>query len=52
MPRHADPVVASAGWALTTERVVKKPEGLDLGGLLDLVEASMEGRSRPSGSGR
>ncbi len=28
----ADPVVASAGWALTTERVAKKPEGLDLGG--------------------
>ncbi|MBJ7451104.1 MAG: DNA alkylation repair protein, partial [Blastococcus sp.] len=37
----ADPVVASAGWALTTERVVKKPEGLDLDGLLDLVEARM-----------
>ncbi len=29
-----DPVVASAGWALTTERVAKKPEGLDLSGLL------------------
>ena len=27
-----DPVVASAGWALTTERVAKKPEGLDLPG--------------------
>src|SRR5262249_23458506 len=27
-----DPVVASAGWALTTERVAKKPEGLDLTG--------------------
>jgi 3-methyladenine DNA glycosylase AlkD len=25
-----DPVVASAGWALTTERVAKQPEGLDL----------------------
>jgi len=36
-----DPVVASAGWALTTERVAKKPEGLDLAGLLDVVEASM-----------
>src|SRR6185503_17180713 len=23
-----DPVVASAGWALTTERVAKRPEGL------------------------
>ncbi|MFJ2667771.1 DNA alkylation repair protein [Nocardia fluminea] len=38
----ADPVVASAGWALTTERVAKKPEGLDLTGLLDLIEAHMK----------
>ncbi|MFC9472938.1 DNA alkylation repair protein [Nocardia sp. NPDC055002] len=37
-----DPVVASAGWALTTERVEKKPEGLDLTGLLDLIEAQMK----------
>ncbi|MFT9789110.1 DNA alkylation repair protein [Streptomyces rhizosphaericola] len=37
-----DPVVASAGWALTTERVAKKPEGLDLDGLLDTVEAEMK----------
>ncbi|MCO1580314.1 DNA alkylation repair protein [Crossiella sp. SN42] len=37
-----DPVVASAGWALTSERVVKKPEGLDLSGLLDLIEARMK----------
>ncbi|WP_372441431.1 DNA alkylation repair protein [Plantactinospora mayteni] len=36
-----DPVVASAGWALTTERVAKKPEGLDLPGLLDVVEAEL-----------
>lgn len=36
-----DPVVASAGWALTTERVAKKPEGLDLAGLLDIIEAAM-----------
>ncbi|WP_373313513.1 DNA alkylation repair protein [Catellatospora citrea] len=38
-----DPVVASAGWALTTERVAKKPEGLDLVGLLDVIEAEMKG---------
>jgi 3-methyladenine DNA glycosylase AlkD len=38
-----DPVVASAGWALTTERVAKKPEGLDLSGLLDTIEAEMKG---------
>jgi 3-methyladenine DNA glycosylase AlkD len=37
----ADPVVASAGWALTTTRVQKSPEGLDLEGLLDLIEAEM-----------
>ena len=36
-----DPAVASAGWALTTERVAKKPEGLDLIGLLDVIEAEM-----------
>ena len=38
----ADAVVASAGWALTTERVAKAPDGLDLAGLLDLIEAEMK----------
>jgi 3-methyladenine DNA glycosylase AlkD len=37
-----DPVVASAGWALTTERVTKRPDGLDLSGLLDVIEAEMK----------
>ena len=37
-----DPVVASAGWALTSDRVVKKPEGLDLPGLLDIIESEMQ----------
>ncbi|MFJ3958701.1 DNA alkylation repair protein [Arthrobacter sp. NPDC090010] len=37
-----DPVVAAAGWALTSQRVVKKPEGLDLPGLLDRIEAGMK----------
>ncbi|GAA2644976.1 MULTISPECIES: DNA alkylation repair protein [Streptomyces] len=37
-----DPVIASAGWALTTERVAKKPDGLDLPGLLDAIEAQMK----------
>ena len=37
-----DPVVASAGWALTSDRVAKSPEGLDLTDLLDLVEAHMK----------
>jgi 3-methyladenine DNA glycosylase AlkD len=38
-----DPVVASAGWALTTERVAKNPEGLDLAALLDIIEKEMKG---------
>lgn len=38
----ADPVVASAGWALTVDRVAKRPEGLDLSGLLDRIEAEMK----------
>ncbi|MET9019639.1 DNA alkylation repair protein [Actinopolymorpha sp. NPDC004070] len=37
-----DPVVASAGWALTTERVTKKPDTLDLDALLDVIEAEMK----------
>lgn len=37
-----DPVVASAGWTLTSDRVAKSPDGLDLTGLLDLVEAQMK----------
>lgn len=38
-----DPVVASAGWALTTDRVAKQPDGLDLAGLVDVIEAEMKG---------
>lgn len=37
-----DPVAASAGWALTAERVAKKPEGIDLAGLLDVIETEMK----------
>ncbi|MEU1120963.1 MULTISPECIES: DNA alkylation repair protein [unclassified Streptomyces] len=37
-----DPVVAAAGWALTTDRVAKNPEGLDLDGLLDTIEAGLK----------
>ncbi|MBL1079666.1 DNA alkylation repair protein [Nocardia sp. 2] len=37
-----DPVVASAGWSLTIDRVAKKPEGLDLPALLDTIEADMK----------
>ena len=37
-----DPVVASAGWALTSDRVAKDAAGLDLAHLLDLIEAQMK----------
>lgn len=37
-----DPVVASAGWALTSDRVAKSPDGLDLPGLLELIETHMK----------
>lgn len=37
-----DPIVESAGWALTTDRVVKSPDGLDLAALLDTIEARMK----------
>ena len=37
-----DPVIASAGWDLTAHRVNKKPEGLDLPGLLDTIEQQMK----------
>lgn len=37
-----DPVVASAGWTLTSERVRKNADGLDLPKLLDTIEAEMK----------
>lgn len=36
-----DPMAARAGWSLTSERVVKSPEGLDLPALLDRIESEM-----------
>lgn len=38
----ADPTVAAAAWSLTSERVAKKPDGLDLEQLLDLIERDMK----------
>lgn len=38
----ADPTVNAAAWSLTSERVVKNPEGLDLEHLLDLIERDMK----------
>ncbi|WP_309064860.1 DNA alkylation repair protein [Microbacterium sp.] len=37
----ADADVRAAAWALTTDRVVKKPDGLDLDDLLDRIEAEL-----------
>ena len=37
-----DPVVASAGWALTADDVAKRPELLDLPALLDTIESEMK----------
>jgi len=34
-------ILARAGWSLTTERVIKDPDGLDLGGLLERIENEM-----------
>lgn len=40
----ADPEsdVAAAGWALTSDRVVRRPAGIDLPGLLDVIESDMK----------
>lgn len=41
------PIASRAGWSLTTERVIKNPEGLDLSGLLDRIEKEMGGAPAP-----
>jgi len=38
----ADPTVAAAAWSLTSVRIAKDAEGLDLDHLLDLIEAQMK----------
>jgi 3-methyladenine DNA glycosylase AlkD len=38
-----DPWAARAGWGLTSERIGKNPEGLDLSALLDRIESEMAG---------
>jgi 3-methyladenine DNA glycosylase AlkD len=42
-----DPWAARAGWDLTSERIGKKPEGLDLPALLDRIESEM-GKAAPA----
>lgn len=41
--RETHPFLARAYWSLTAERVTKSPEGLDMGGLLDRLQAEMPG---------
>lgn len=39
---NPDPIVASAGWALTSNRITSSPDGIDLPGLLDTIDAEMK----------
>ena len=36
-----DPWAARAGWSLTSERIAKNPDGLDLPALLDRIESEL-----------
>jgi len=40
--KDGDDVMGRAGWSLTTERVVKRAEGLDLDAILDQIETEMK----------
>ena len=40
--KDGDDLVGRAGWSLTTERVVKNAEGLDLNAMLDQIEKEMK----------
>jgi len=41
MEDNSSPWVARAGWSLTSERIAKSPDGLDLPALLDRIESKM-----------
>lgn len=43
-----DPWAARAGWALTSERIGKAPDGLDLRALLDRLESEMAAAPAPT----
>lgn len=45
--KDGDELVGRAGWILTTERVVKRPEDLDLVALLDQIENEMKQAPAP-----
>lgn len=42
------PMLARTGWSLTTERVVKNPDGLDVGGLLERLNEEMGDAPAPA----
>ena len=42
------PMLRRAGWSLTTERVVKNPEGIDVKGLLDRLDREMGSAPAPT----
>ena len=46
--QSSDPMLARAGWSLTTERVIKNPEGVDLDGLLDRIDREMGSAPSPT----
>jgi 3-methyladenine DNA glycosylase AlkD len=39
--KDADPWAARAGWSLTSERIARSPDGLDLPAVLDRIESEM-----------
>ena len=43
----ADPWAARAGWSLTSDRIEKSPDGLDLAALLDRIESEMATAAPP-----
>jgi 3-methyladenine DNA glycosylase AlkD len=45
--KDQDDLIGRAGWALTTDRVVKDPDGLDLDRLLDQIETEMQAAPEP-----
>jgi 3-methyladenine DNA glycosylase AlkD len=45
--QDADPWAARAGWTLTSERLARSPDGLDLSALLDRIEAELGKATSP-----
>jgi 3-methyladenine DNA glycosylase AlkD len=43
-----DPMLARAGWSLTTERVTKSPDGIDIEALLDRLDREMGSAPSPT----